>query len=287
MPLSKVATITITTVSLLMLSACAVNGGEIPKANGEKIKVTASTSVWGSVARAVGGDGVEVSSIITEETPQLKDNPEAQNLLRQAQVVVVNGNKFDDSIIALLKNPNPKQIVLNAASISGSDSSTNTATKQLFYSIKAVKAVATKLNNSFSKIAPKNKEIFAANLQIFNKKLDDLQIDAQQVGQEHPDTTVLDPSGGTDPLLQEMGIKNIGGSGDKASMLALISKDKPKMIILSKDPKNIELEKEFKQAAKQADLPVVLVYSVLPEGVLNYYDFMRNTIEAIHTGIHK
>ena len=63
---STVAVLAVLTTAALTLSGCGRSAGG---AAGGKIRVVASTNVWGSVVRAVGGDAIELRSIILTRPP--------------------------------------------------------------------------------------------------------------------------------------------------------------------------------------------------------------------------
>jgi zinc/manganese transport system substrate-binding protein len=62
------------------------------------LTVVASTNVWGSVAQAVAGDKVEVSSIITEPSSDphsFEASPTDAAKLTDASLIVYNGGGYD------------------------------------------------------------------------------------------------------------------------------------------------------------------------------------------------
>lgn len=95
----------LTAVTLLM-TACGT--GESPagtQAAGGTLTVVTSTSVWGSVARAVGGDSVDVESIIdnAEADPHsYEGTPRDAAAISDADLVVFNGGGFDSFVRQIL-----------------------------------------------------------------------------------------------------------------------------------------------------------------------------------------
>src|SRR4051812_10415853 len=90
-------------LSLFALAAC--SGGGSPGADGGgqsggdgKIKVVASTDVWGSVASAVGGDKVQVKSVIHDPSadPHSYETTADDALAaKDAQLLLSNGGGYD------------------------------------------------------------------------------------------------------------------------------------------------------------------------------------------------
>ncbi|RKT83834.1 zinc/manganese transport system substrate-binding protein [Saccharopolyspora antimicrobica] len=86
------------------LTACGTGEQAAPGA-GDKIKVVASTSVWGSVAQAVGGDAVEVESIVSDpnsDPHSYESTPRDAAKVTDADLVVYNGGGYDSFIEQIL-----------------------------------------------------------------------------------------------------------------------------------------------------------------------------------------
>jgi zinc/manganese transport system substrate-binding protein len=91
-------------VTAVSLTAC--GGQDAPAAGGDgRIKVVASTNVWGSVVEAVGGDAVEVTAIIDDpsgDPHSYESKPADVAAVRDAQLVIFNGGGYDDFFATLL-----------------------------------------------------------------------------------------------------------------------------------------------------------------------------------------
>src|SRR5262245_20027033 len=90
-------------IALLALAGCGDDSG--PAAADGTITVAASTNVWGSVARAVGGTGVSVDSLIDDAVADphaYPDKPEDAVALARADLVVYNGGGYDDFFTKLI-----------------------------------------------------------------------------------------------------------------------------------------------------------------------------------------
>lgn len=122
--------------SALLLSACgggstspgaqASTGAPSTAAAGGKIALVASTDVWGSVAEAVGGDAVEVTSIIndpSQDPHSFEATTRDQLLVQDAKVVVMNGGGYDPFMTQLLSASGTKAPVVDAVEVSGLEGS--------------------------------------------------------------------------------------------------------------------------------------------------------------------
>lgn len=96
-------------VSVLALAGCA---GATPAADNssgataDKVAVVASTDVYGSIAEAIGGDAVEVTSIITSPTQdphEYEASAQDQLTLKNAGLVIENGAGYDAFMESLVE----------------------------------------------------------------------------------------------------------------------------------------------------------------------------------------
>ena len=81
------------------------------------IAITATTNVWGSIAEFIGGDMVEVTSIVDQ--PNIDPHsyePSARDLLavQDAEMVLVNGGGYDSFMDSLVDQAEGSRVVLRA-----------------------------------------------------------------------------------------------------------------------------------------------------------------------------
>lgn len=104
------AVFSITTLAL-GVTACS-GGSEDPAADGDKIKLVASTSIWGSIAEDIteGNDDVEVTTILSSKD----DDPHeyeatARDIaaVKDADIVVANGAGYDNWLTDNVKEGTP------------------------------------------------------------------------------------------------------------------------------------------------------------------------------------
>lgn len=105
-------------VSVLALAGCA--GGtasSAPSDSSGKVKVVASTDVYGSIAAAVGGDYVDVASIITspsQDPHEYEASAQDQLTLKNAGLVIENGAGYDAFMESLIQASGTSAPVLTA-----------------------------------------------------------------------------------------------------------------------------------------------------------------------------
>jgi zinc/manganese transport system substrate-binding protein len=118
------------------------------------INVVASTNVWGDIAKQIGGDHVNVTSIMSDpnaDPHQYEADAKTAAALSKAQFVIENGLGYDDFTDKLLAaSPNPGRVVLNAADgmkISGKD-----ANPHIWYDVAKLPDVATGIADQLGKM---------------------------------------------------------------------------------------------------------------------------------------
>jgi len=88
-----------------------------------KVEMVASTDVWGDIAGVVGGDRVDVTSIISNpdaDPHSYEANAGTALKLARAAVVIENGGGYDDFMQRMLSaSKNDTAVVLDAVRISG------------------------------------------------------------------------------------------------------------------------------------------------------------------------
>ncbi|TCD54601.1 ABC transporter substrate-binding protein [Alloscardovia theropitheci] len=165
--------------SLIAMSACgpqnnnsdtnkkSQDSSETAKAQ-DPITVVASVNQWGSLAEEIGGEHVQVTSIINNSTVEPHDyEASASDLskLTAAQVAVVNGADYDAWATKAVTSQKSVSVV-NAASIVGASESDN---PHLWFSKDARKAVADSLLKTYSQLLPASKDYFQKQYDAWSK----------------------------------------------------------------------------------------------------------------------
>lgn len=207
--------------------------------------VYATTNVWGSVAKAVGGDKVNVIVGVDDLSQDPHDYQatatDKLNITKSA-VMLVNGGGYDDWGISLAQSVSHKPVVINAVALSGLLPNTENAADEpaseqhqhdtqykiktadpqpsdhphvhgdfnehVFFSLDTAKKVAEAVNKQLAATSPANQAIYAKNTQQFIQQIDALKVKAKQIGQQKAITAFA-----TEPvigyLLADMGIKDV------------------------------------------------------------------------------
>ena len=206
--------------------------------------VYATTNVWGSVAKAVGGDKVNVIVGVDDLSQDPHDYQataiDKLNITKSA-VMLVNGGGYDDWGMSLAESVSHKPVVINVVALSGLSPNTDNAADEsagehqhdtqheiktahpqpsdhphvhgdfnehVFFSLDTAKKVAEAVNKQLAATSPANQAIYAKNTQHFIQQIDALKVKAKQIGQQKAITAfATEPVTGY--LLADMGIKDV------------------------------------------------------------------------------
>ena len=117
--IARIAIAALASVGMLASVAACGSGQSTSEKNGT-IEVAASVNQWGTVAKALGGDNVNVTSIINSTNVDAHDyEPTTSDIakLQKAQVIIVNGAGYDAWAVKAAQTANAT--IVNAAEIGG------------------------------------------------------------------------------------------------------------------------------------------------------------------------
>ncbi len=291
-------------VAAVALTAC---GGGSPTGAGSsgKIKVVASTNVWGSVVKAVGGDEVDVTAIINDpsgDPHSYQGKASDKAAVRDAQLVIFNGGGYDDFFATLLTTETEKakkietfplsgKIDENKEPATGTEPHDHAVNEHVWYDLDTVKKVATQAAADLSEIAPDKKGAFEANAAEFGRKVDDLHKRLDGVGkgkkvlETEPVAHYLLDIAGVENVTPETFSKAVEGETDipaaaLADVTRLVDEKQVAAVVNNVQTENVAVKQVVEKAGK-AGLPVVPVTETLPEGVTGYLDWMTKQVDSL------
>lgn len=143
----------------LIASAAACGGGQ-SASTGESgtINVVASVNQWGTLAEELGGENVEVTSIVHTTNVDPHDyEPTTADIskLQKARVIVVNGADYDAWAVKAAKDT--RATVVNAAEVGGVKKGGN---PHIWFSASVRKSVAAAITKAYGKVDASKKDDF-------------------------------------------------------------------------------------------------------------------------------
>ena len=283
----------------LALAACSGGTGSVSTtaaAADDTIQVVASTSVWGDVARQVGGEHVVVTSVISDPNADphaFQSNARDQLALSKAALVVENGGGYDDFMQTMLASASSTAPVINAVQTSGFTATDGELNEHVWYDLPTAGKVADAIAAELGTIDPADASSFAGNAAAFTESLAGLSAQVAKIKAAHGGTAVAI----TEPvplyLIEAAGLTNVTPAefsdaienetdvpaGVMDQTLRLFT-DKQVAVLVNNEQTTGPQTEAVVNAATAAGIPVVSVTETLPDGQ-DYLSWMQANIRAL------
>ena len=244
------------------------------------ISVVAAENQYGNVAKLIGGDKVDVTSIISNadgDPHTFISSVKNAKLLDNAQVIIYNGANYDTWVNSIVKN-NTKAVSVSAQSLIKPQSDSNLGINpHLWYDPSTFDKMAQKLEATFTTLDPENEKYYQDNLNTFEKNYAQVYKMVDDIKESYDGTPVT----ATEPLFGYMStalgldMKGI----DFQWVLMNDSEPTPKMMIkyqelLSQKKVNVlfyneqvesNTSKNILNLAKKNDIQVVGLTETMPQ----------------------
>ena len=278
--------------AVLALSGCAPT-----QAESQKFQIVASTNVWGSIAAAIGGDKVEVTSIIdnaNKDPHSYEATARDQLAVEKADLVIANGGGYDDFIDTMSQAAGNKQIFRASSAVTSVAWQEN---EHLWFSLQAVAEVAAALADTLASIDGENAQTYLANSTAYLAELTAL---AGEVGKLKNITNGYSYFG-TEPLavwlMADLGFADktpaefaeaIENETDVPPVtmkesLDLIASGKLNYLVINAQTQNSQVQ-QIIDAARDAGLRAVVLTEILPEGE-SYLTWMAANLKTLNPGM--
>ena len=281
-------------------STTSASGSNPSAAASHPINVVASTNVWGDITKQIGGDHVDVTSILSDpnaDPHQYESDAKTAAAVSKAQFVVENGLGYDDFMDKLLAaSPNPNRTVLNAADvmkISGPD-----ANPHIWYDITAVPDVASAIADQLGKLDPADAATFTSNAKTFTDSLAPVTAATDNIKTKYPGAPVGYTERVPGYLVEAAGLKlvtpesfarsiengNDPSVADNAAMDATVT-SKAIKVLLYNGQVTSPATQAVRQLAQSSGVPVVGVTETLPPTDKNFQAWQLRQINEITTAL--
>jgi zinc/manganese transport system substrate-binding protein len=185
---SRIMYFTLTVSSALLLTACgaASNTTSSKTESTNQIKIVAAENFYGEVAKAVGGDQVDVTSILDNPNIDPHDFEPTTDVARtvsNAQVIVYDGIGYDawmDKLIDANSSAKSKSIIKVADDLMGKKQGDN---EHVWYDPDTMPKLANKIADDLAKLDPSHAETFKQNAQSYIASLEPLQATVRKLKQ--------------------------------------------------------------------------------------------------------
>jgi zinc/manganese transport system substrate-binding protein len=308
----KTKVFAIATATVLLLAGCAATDPsteptEEPFAG---LTIVSSTNVWGDVASSIGGDLVQVVSIIdsfSQDPHSYEASARDQLAVNDADVIVANGGGYDSFIDTLAKAAGNDNVVYaylpdeleQAPKEEDHDHDHDHAhgNEHVWYDFHVVEDFATRLADQLKLLDPENSAEYSANLAAFVAQIETLEESAAAIAGSVSGAKVISSEPVADYLLDKLGLTNITpesfsqaieeeldvSPADLLEIQNLISSKSVDLFVVNIQTGSVQIDSLIK-LAETSGVAVVQMSELLPEG-LSYVEWMQQNITAIEQGL--
>ncbi|PLS29451.1 metal ABC transporter solute-binding protein, Zn/Mn family [Bifidobacterium parmae] len=259
------------------------------------IEVVASVNQWGSLAKEIGGDAVDVTSILSSTGVDAHDfEPKTSDLakLSRAEIVVANGAGYDTWAT---KSRGPDSTLVSAAQIVGAMDGDN---PHLWFSKDARAGMAKELADAFSKARPKKRKAFAANLKAWQSREKELDTRMADFADAHEDLTYGATEAVVYYLMSDMSFDDVTPEGyaqavanggevapaDLQTFQEVIEKKRADVLVNNTQEAS-DATNMLIGTAGRSDVPVVDVSEQMPEKYDTLVDWIGALADSIFTAV--
>lgn len=307
----------------LALSACGAPSGETGNQDpDDSLAVVASTDVYGSIARQVGGDRVEVSAIIsgpTQDPHSYEATVRDKLSVSEADLVVLNGGGYDDFMDTLARGvETPRDRIISAVEasglnheasggdVTGSEESKNgedhhqkTFNEHVWYDLHSMTLLVSEIARKLGEIDPDGGLEFDRNAEEITASLNSLEEDLVALSIKTDGASIAVTEAVPLYLLEKAGLENVTPAaytealeeGTDVSVAAMrnmeqLVAEKNIAFLAYNRQRESKQTKAIRDVAERAGVPVVNFTETLPEGQ-EYVEWMEHNVEAVTQAVGK
>lgn len=293
--IARIAIAALASVGMLASVAACGSGQSTSKKNGT-IEVAASVNQWGTVAKALGGDNVNVTSIINSTNVDAHDyEPTTSDIakLQKAQVIIVNGAGYDAWAVKAAQTANA--IIVNAAEIGGVNDGEN---PHVWFSADVRKAVAQAITEAYEQADAAKKNDFDKMNDQWAAEENNVESKIAEVKQKTDGLAYAATESVASYLAEDMGLADATPSG-YARATANESEPTPtdikqftdelkageiKLLVVNTQEES-ELTGKITDAAKSVEVPMVELTEQMPEQYDSLTAWMEGLVDAFSQAI--
>ncbi|MCR2793242.1 zinc ABC transporter substrate-binding protein [Microbacterium sp. zg.Y625] len=308
--------------SVLLLAGCSGTTPDDAATDDDALQVVASTSVYGQIAEQIGGDAVDVTSIVSsasQDPHAYEASARDQLTIQRADLIIENGGGYDPFVDALIDASGADAPVVTAVEHAhdwpenaGHDDSADDATHEhehgdhdhvegfnehVWYDPHTVEHVAEDIAAALSELRPDDAAMFEENLAAFSEQIAQLEAELAGLAAAHqgegafvtePAPVYLAAAAGlvdlTPPAFSEA--VEEGQDVPPATLLEaldVIASGDVAVLLTNAQTAGAETA-EAVDAAEDVGVPVVEVTETLPGGA-TYIEWMQDNIRALATAL--
>ncbi|MEW1974090.1 zinc ABC transporter substrate-binding protein [Microbacterium profundi] len=301
-----VVALALVSVSALVLAGCSATPAADAGGGDGVIQVVASTNVYGALAEQIGGDRVDVTSIITSasQDPHSHEASARDRLtVRDAELIIENGGGYDSFMDTLIADSDVR--VFTAASFSNDypgnegDDDAEGFNEHVWFDPHTMIHVVEGIAAEFSEIDPDGEADFTAAAAEIGTEFEGFGAELETIGTEARNASVfiteplpgyIATAAGLVDVTPEGFAETVEEGADVAPATLLAALDViegggVKALLTNAQTGGAETER-VEEAAEAAGIPVVAFTELLEDGS-SYSEWMRDAIQDLDAALQK
>ena len=293
--IARIAIAALASVGMLA-SVAACGRGQLTSEKNGTIEVVASVNQWGTVAKTLGGDNVNVTSIINSTNVDAHDyEPTTSDIakLQKAQVIIVNGAGYDAWAVKAAQSA--KATVVNAAEVGGVKDGDN---PHIWFSADVRKAMAQAITDAYAKADSAKKSDFDKLNDQWMTEEGNVEGKIVEVKQKSDGLAYAATESVASYLAEDMGLADATPSGyaqataneseptptDIKQFTDALKSGEIKLLVVNTQEES-ELTGKITNAAKSANVPMVNLTEQMPEQYDSLTAWMEGLVDAFSKAI--
>lgn len=281
--------------SAVVLAGCSTTGADA--SSDDRISVVASTDVYGQIAQQIGGDAIDVTSLITsggQDPHGYEASARDQLTVTRADLIIENGSGYDAFVDALVDATGTDAPVITAVEYSPEWHDDPAGfNEHVWYDPATMAAVAAAITDELATLDPASVDSFRANAAAFTADTESLESSLADIGAAHPGEQIfvtepvplyLTDAAGLDNVTPEAFSQAVEEGQDvpPATLLEsldLLASGDVRVVIVNAQTGGAETTRVV-GAAHEAGIPVLEFTETLPKGE-TYISWMRANVEQL------
>lgn len=299
------APLALAAASVLALAGCAGSAGPAATSDDGKLQVVASTNVYGDIASAIGGDLIDVQSIITsfaQDPHSYEASARDQLTVSRAGLIIENGGGYDAFMDAIIESSGTEAPVITAVEFShdwpgndghGDHDHDAGFNEHVWYDPHTIAHVAEEIAHELGELDAANVATYQANYETFAAGIEGIEgsldaLKAQHAGEKvfvtEPVPLYLTAAAGLEnatPAAFSEAVEE-GQDVPAATLLdagRIISSGDVRVLIVNAQTGGAETD-EMISKAKAAGIPVLEFTELVPDGD-TYLTWMQANVAAL------
>ena len=309
----KIRSLAIVTAAALVLAGCAPTQPE-PEPTAEPltgITIVASTNVWGDIAKSIGGDRVQVVSIIenfAQDPHSYEASARDQLAVNDADLIIANGGGYDPFMDSLAKAAGDKEVLyaylaeeLEASDQGAADDGHNhdhsDGNGHVWYDFHVVEDFANRLAAALAVLDSDYSSEYSDNLVVFQTEIEILEDRMAAVSGKYSGASFVASEPVANYLLIELGLEDLTPKSfsqaieeeldvspkDLLEIQKLLKSKSVDVFVVNPQTGSVQID-GLVALAKENGIAVVELSELLPAGS-NYYEWMDLNIANLEAAL--